>query len=120
MSVEEIREAAKIPEIVKQMEERVKNWCKRLAEVLKESEQIRRENDSSGNVLQLWLSVDDNLFHRASRWVGILEETGCSVFANSRTGTISRSTVDNTVPSICAIKNLKGVERYGPQNHILL
>lgn len=53
MSVEEIREAAKIPEIVKQMEERVKNWCKRLAEVLKESEQIRRENDSSGNVLQL-------------------------------------------------------------------
>lgn len=37
-----------MPDTVKQLEERVKNWCKKLAEVLKESEQIRRENDSSG------------------------------------------------------------------------
>lgn len=47
-NVDEIKEAAKTPEIIQQLEERVKNWCKKLAEVLKESEQIRRENDSSG------------------------------------------------------------------------
>lgn len=48
MSLDEIKEFAKIPENVKQLEERVKVWCKKLAEVLKESEQIRRESDSSG------------------------------------------------------------------------
>lgn len=49
MNIEEVKEFAKTPEHVKQLEERVKVWCKKLAEMLKESEQIRRENDSSGN-----------------------------------------------------------------------
>lgn len=47
-SLEELKEVAKLPDMVKKLEERVKGWCKRLAEILKESEQIRRENDSSG------------------------------------------------------------------------
>lgn len=47
--VEEIKEMAKHPDRVLVLEDRVKGWCKRLAEILKESEQIRRENDSSGD-----------------------------------------------------------------------
>lgn len=47
-NVDELKEAAKTPDVVHELEERVKNWCKKLAEVLKESEQIRKENDSSG------------------------------------------------------------------------
>lgn len=49
LNMEEAKELAKVPESVKQLEERVKVWCKKLSEVLKESEQIRRESDSSGN-----------------------------------------------------------------------
>lgn len=45
---EEVKEMAKHSEKVEMMEERVKAWIKRLDEILKESEQIRRENDSSG------------------------------------------------------------------------
>lgn len=48
LSPEEAKELAKAPKNVKELEERVKVWCKKLSEVLKESEQIRRENDSSG------------------------------------------------------------------------
>lgn len=48
MSLEGIKEFAKVPENIKLLEERVKVWCKKLAEMLKESEQIRRESDSSG------------------------------------------------------------------------
>lgn len=51
--MDEIKEMAKIPEKVQPLEERVKGWCKRLDEILKESEQIRRENDSSGQNLVL-------------------------------------------------------------------
>lgn len=50
LNLEEVKELAKVPESVKQLEERVKIWSKKLSEVLKESEQIRRENDSSGNL----------------------------------------------------------------------
>lgn len=49
-SAEEVKEMAKHAEKVELMEERVKAWIKRLDEILKESEQIRRENDSSGTV----------------------------------------------------------------------
>ncbi|XP_066156829.1 dynein axonemal heavy chain 5 [Euwallacea fornicatus] len=53
---EEIKEMAKLPEKVQEMEERVKGWCKRLDEILKESEQIRKENDASGpqDELEYW------------------------------------------------------------------
>lgn len=47
---EELKEAAKKSEIVKHLEDRVKSWIKKLSEILKESEQIRRENDSSGEL----------------------------------------------------------------------
>lgn len=50
MNLEEIKEYGKVSENVKQLEDRVKVWCKKLAEVLKESEQIRRESDSSGKL----------------------------------------------------------------------
>lgn len=45
---EEIRNMAKNPDTVAEMEERVKAWMKRVTDVLKESEQIRKENNSSG------------------------------------------------------------------------
>lgn len=48
MDHEELKEVAKKTETTEQLEERVKTWMKKLSEILKESEQIRRENDSSG------------------------------------------------------------------------
>ena len=48
LSVEELKESAKKPEFIRKLERRVKGWMKKLAEVLKESEQIRKENDMSG------------------------------------------------------------------------
>lgn len=59
-TVEELKEAAKTPKVIAELEERVKIWCKKLAEVLKESEQIRKENDSSGtyyNITQIFNNV---------------------------------------------------------------
>lgn len=47
-TIDEIKEMAKHSEKVELMEDRVKSWIKRLDEILKESEQIRKENDSSG------------------------------------------------------------------------
>lgn len=47
-SSEEVKEMANNSEEVQRIEARVKSWIKRLDEILKESEQIRRENDSSG------------------------------------------------------------------------
>lgn len=56
VKTEDVKDLAKNPEKVAAMEERVKGWCKRLHEILKESEQIRRENDSSGpqDELEYW------------------------------------------------------------------
>lgn len=53
---EQITEISKHQDQVAQMEERVRIWSKRLSEILKESEQIRRENDSSGpqDELEYW------------------------------------------------------------------
>lgn len=45
---DELKELAKNSDIVSELEYRIKQWTKKLSEVLKESEQIRRENDSSG------------------------------------------------------------------------
>lgn len=45
---EDVSEMAKHSEKVTFLESRVKGWIKKLDEILKESEQIRRENDSSG------------------------------------------------------------------------
>lgn len=67
LNVEEVKELAKVPESVKQLEERVKIWCKKLAEILKESEQIRRESDSSGNTTRVTTLVMQNISFRASR-----------------------------------------------------
>lgn len=58
MGLEELKEFAKDPENVKLLEERVKMWCKKLAEVLKESKQIRRESDSSGKMSK-FISVQE-------------------------------------------------------------
>lgn len=51
LSIEEVKEMSKRPSEVVQLEDRVKAWIRRVAEVLKESEQIRKENDSSGNIM---------------------------------------------------------------------
>lgn len=54
--LDEVKEMAKHSEKVVMIENRVKGWTKRLDEILKESEQIRRENDSSGpqDELEYW------------------------------------------------------------------
>ncbi|KAF7265346.1 hypothetical protein GWI33_021235 [Rhynchophorus ferrugineus] len=54
--LEDTKEMSTFPEKVQALEERVKGWCKKLDEILKESEQIRRENDSSGpqDELEYW------------------------------------------------------------------
>lgn len=54
--LDQIKEMSKVGDEVRALEERVRSWSKRLTEILKESEQIRRENDSSGpqNELEYW------------------------------------------------------------------
>lgn len=47
-TVENIKEMSKESDIIDAFEERIKLWMKRITEVLKESEQIRKENDSAG------------------------------------------------------------------------
>lgn len=44
------------PEMVAQLEERVKNWMKKVSDVVMESSQLRRENDSCGpqDELEYW------------------------------------------------------------------
>nr|XP_023020658.1 dynein heavy chain 5, axonemal-like [Leptinotarsa decemlineata] len=53
---DDIKEMSKHPDKIPPLERRVKGWIKRLDEILKESEQIRRENDSSGpqDELEYW------------------------------------------------------------------
>lgn len=48
VTTNDVKEMAKTPDTVSLLEERVKGWIKKLSEILKESEQIRRENDTSG------------------------------------------------------------------------
>lgn len=48
MTLDELKEMAKKQEFVLELEERVKMWIKKLSEILKESDQIRKESDSSG------------------------------------------------------------------------
>lgn len=60
LGVEELKEMAKQPDDIAYLENRVKNWIKHLSEILKESDQIRRENDSSGkfelvSIYKVWL-----------------------------------------------------------------
>ena len=56
LDTEEVNEMSKHPEKLIVLEDRVKSWSKRLTEILKESEQVRRENDSSGpqDELEYW------------------------------------------------------------------
>ncbi|KAB0801458.1 hypothetical protein PPYR_05812 [Photinus pyralis] len=56
LNVEQLKELAKQPDEVEFLQNRVKNWMKYLSDTLKESDQIRRENDSSGpqDELEYW------------------------------------------------------------------
>ncbi|KAK4873406.1 hypothetical protein RN001_015435 [Aquatica leii] len=48
LNLDQLKELAKQSEEVEYLQDRVKNWIKCLSDILKESDQIRRENDSSG------------------------------------------------------------------------
>nr|XP_036233287.1 dynein heavy chain 5, axonemal isoform X1 [Bactrocera oleae] len=54
--VEEVKDMAKNQEFCVQLEERVNNWIKGVMKILGESEQLRKENDSSGpqDELEYW------------------------------------------------------------------
>nr|XP_022920640.1 dynein heavy chain 5, axonemal [Onthophagus taurus] len=56
LTVEDLKDITKKPELIIRLEERIKQWIKKLSEILKESDQIRRENDSSGpqDELEYW------------------------------------------------------------------
>ncbi|XP_017781875.1 PREDICTED: dynein heavy chain 5, axonemal [Nicrophorus vespilloides] len=56
LTLDDVKEMANKPESIAELENRVKTWCKKLSDVLKESEQIRRENHSSGpqDELEYW------------------------------------------------------------------
>ncbi|KAF5270944.1 hypothetical protein FQA39_LY18858 [Lamprigera yunnana] len=56
LSMDQLKELAKQSEKVEFLQKRVKNWIKCLSDILKESDQIRRENDSSGpqDELEYW------------------------------------------------------------------
>ncbi|KAJ8973702.1 hypothetical protein NQ317_017904 [Molorchus minor] len=75
---EELRELAADSEKVSSLEERVKGWIKKLDEILKESEQIRRENDSSGpqDELEYWKK-------RAARFSQIVDQVKSSEVQNT-------------------------------------
>lgn len=66
-SCEDVSEMAKHSEKVVILECRVKGWIKKLDEILKESEQIRRENDSSGELKVILNNHDYKLNHRTTR-----------------------------------------------------
>ncbi|KAL1518053.1 hypothetical protein ABEB36_001736 [Hypothenemus hampei] len=71
-TVDELKVMATSQEKVHQLEERVTSWCKHLDEILKESEQIRRENDSSGpqDELEYWKK-------RGARFSQIVQQVNC-------------------------------------------
>lgn len=46
--MDDLRELATKSDVVEKLEDRIKCWCKKLSDILKESEQIRKENHSSG------------------------------------------------------------------------
>lgn len=48
LELDEIKDLATKTDTVEKLEIRINAWCKKLAEILKESEQIRKENHSSG------------------------------------------------------------------------
>lgn len=48
LNADEIKDIAKHPDQLAELEERVKGWMKALGDILKESDQIRRESDDSG------------------------------------------------------------------------
>lgn len=54
--LEEIKDLAKNQEFCSQLEERVINWIKNIMKILGESEQLRKENDTSGpqDELEYW------------------------------------------------------------------
>lgn len=85
---EDVSEMAKHSEKVHVLESRVKAWIKKLDEILKESEQIRRENDSSGKyrfdkfMHEIYKSNYLNFFYT--------EELSCSVFCFKNKGLISK------------------------------
>ncbi|KAF5305838.1 hypothetical protein FQR65_LT07577 [Abscondita terminalis] len=56
LTFDQLKEMAKQPEEINFLQNRVKNWIKCLSDILKESDQIRRENDSSGpqDELEYW------------------------------------------------------------------
>ncbi|KAI4470547.1 male fertility factor kl5 [Holotrichia oblita] len=56
VTLDELKEMVKKQEFVAELEERVKIWIKKLSEILKESDQIRKESDSSGpqDELEYW------------------------------------------------------------------
>lgn len=55
-TVAEVKDMSKETEVVSELEERITNWIKNIAKILMESEQLRRENDSSGpqDELEYW------------------------------------------------------------------
>lgn len=55
-NVQEVKELAKNQEFCTELEERIVNWMKGISKVLMESEQLRRENDTSGpqDELEYW------------------------------------------------------------------
>lgn len=48
LEADEIKDIAKHPDQLAELEDRVKGWMKALGDILKESDQIRRESDDSG------------------------------------------------------------------------
>lgn len=54
--IDEVKEMSKNQEFCLQLEERVSNWIKGIMKILGESEQLRKENDSSGpqDELEYW------------------------------------------------------------------
>lgn len=55
-AITELKELGKNQEFCSELEDRVSNWMKGILKVLMESEQLRRENDSSGpqDELEYW------------------------------------------------------------------
>lgn len=53
VELDDIRDLATKSDVVDKLENRIKCWCKKLSDILKESEQIRKENHSSGEALNV-------------------------------------------------------------------
>ena len=120
----EVRELAKNKEFCTELEERVINWIKGVAKVLMESEQLRKENDTSGpqDELEYWkkrgAQFSQLLAHLNVCQPVTARKNAFSLIFNSFVG--QRGSIHAFLLAIVRLEDTQGVEGNGQEDHLLL